>query len=140
MGRLIKLAVLGAMVYGVITYWQPVGVDILSGFTGWRFKSNFARQEKIEIEMNIDEWAWQFGGQAGLERLGQIIRNPVVKDPARELAQTIHDRIQNGDHLPHLHRMIEVRDGIRRDRSIHVPKWPVSRLIEYIYEQDSLEE
>ena len=116
--------------------WRPLAVELMSRDTAREFKRVLSSEEPDKkVKMTLDEWAWRFGGKAGLGRLRELASDADLAPAARIKAAQLRDKIASGAHLPYLRRIVAASRG--EDTGVPPRRWPTSAMIEYIYERDS---
>ena len=113
-------------------FWRPIAVHVYSFFTAWSFADEFDSSRSRFICKHPDDWAWQFGGMAGLPHLKSLSEDDDLSPSGRSFARNLHDRISNGRHLPGVHMMVELD---RQNKSSNTP-WLHAVIVKYVYEHD----
>ncbi len=114
--------------------WRPVAVALMSRATAREFERTFSPGASDPVELAMWEWAWRFGGTAGMDRLEELARDQSLTPHGRRVAARLRGYIATGGHLRQLRALIEAERGQRSD--IEPPAWPTSALIRYIYRRD----
>ncbi|NQT52159.1 hypothetical protein HQ576_08920 [bacterium] len=114
--------------------WRPVAVELMSRSTAREFREQFAKGKQQTASIEPRDWAWHFGGRAGLGRLQSLAKDESLSPRGRLFAAQLRDMISFGGHLPYLRSILDAKAGRRQD--IAPPKWPTIALIEYIYRHD----
>ena len=113
-------------------WWRPVAVELMSRDTAREFKRVFSSQEPGDkTGMTHNEWAWRFGGKAGLDRLRELANDTELAPAARIKAAQLRNMVASGAHLPYLRRIVGASRG--EDTGVQPRRWPTSAMIEYIY-------
>lgn len=115
--------------------WQRIAIKLMSASTAREFRRSYSPGATAPATMAQRDWAWRFGGKAGLPRLQRLTKDESLTPQGRLLAAQLRDLIATGGHLAYLRTILEAKRGQRKD--IEPPAWPTIALIEYIYERDS---
>jgi hypothetical protein len=126
--------------------WRRVAVELMASATAREFRRNFTNTpagsepaggsvEGGSTLLTQAEWAWRFGGSAGLGRLQTLADDSSLTPQGRLLAAQVRDMIATGGHLSFLRGILDAKHGLRHD--LEPPPWPTIALIEYIHQRDS---
>lgn len=123
-----------ALLIVAIAHWRPLGVWLLRANTQMQFRSQFRGPGGRDVQRDRTDWAWQFGGTAGLPALKRLAEDPAINPRGQKLAREIHRYISRGTHLPRLGALVDAYHGVKN--GLVPPHWPAGPLVEHIYERD----
>ncbi len=96
----------GSLILCGLVIWPAVYAAIEARRCADYYRGQFAATQRMTIAMENDEWAFKFGGRAGLSQLRVLSTDQTLKPAGRRRALELYDYIEHGKHVPDLRQFL----------------------------------